>query len=429
MGKSAESPESQGDRYRYAIAGLILAAHLCIGLNVFAVSPVLLVVIEEYGISRAGASLLVALALLAAAAFGLPGGIIAMRLGLKLSFTLAWASMGLLVLSALAPNYPALLGLRLVFGLGSALVLTATGPLLGAWFQPREVVVMNGLNTAVLSLGIAVSVGTMVPLAEAAGGWRTALTIYGALGVLGTLAWLILGRAAPQPGYAPGHQPGLTPGPETGRGSERISVGQIPAVLFRRPILLLLAADAGVLVQYTALSAWLPAFYTETRGLTMSQAAFLTGLLPFVGIFGALLGGLLPLRVNKPRLFLVAPGVMVIFGGLGSFGLDYMPAVYLGLFLLGLGSWLYVPTLLGLSMSLVNRDPGRVAIVWGSLITFSGFAMFAAPILVGFMRDVSGTFMLGFLICSAAAWTLLAAGLLVPMGAPDKENQGVTART
>ena len=61
MGKSAGSPishESQENRYRYVIAGLILAAHLCIGLNVFAVSPVLSVVIEEYGISRAGASLL-----------------------------------------------------------------------------------------------------------------------------------------------------------------------------------------------------------------------------------------------------------------------------------------------------------------------------------------------------------------------------------
>ncbi|MCH7521900.1 MAG: ACP S-malonyltransferase [Candidatus Marinimicrobia bacterium] len=52
----------QGSRYRYVIAGLILAAHLCIGINVFAVSPVLLVIIEEYGISRTAASLLVALA-------------------------------------------------------------------------------------------------------------------------------------------------------------------------------------------------------------------------------------------------------------------------------------------------------------------------------------------------------------------------------
>lgn len=409
------SPQLQMRRYRYVIAGLILAAHLCIGLSVFAVSPVLLVIIEEYGINRAAASLLVALPLLAAAAFGLPGGIIAMRLGLRLAFSAAWVSMGLLALSALAPNYPALLALRLVFGLGSALVLTATGPLLAAWFPPKEVVLMNGLNTAILSLGIALSVGTMAPLAEVVG-WQAALTVYGGLGVLGTLAWLILGKGTPEAG------------PEAGVSAEKISVGQIPAVLFRRPILLLLAADAGVLVQYTALTAWLPSFYYETRGMTMSQAGFLTGLLPFVGIFGALLGGVLPLRLHARRLFLVAPGIMVIFGGLGSFALDNVPATYVGLFLLGLGSWLYVPTLLGLTMSLVNQVPGRVAIVWGSLITFSGFAMFAAPIFVGFVRDVSGSFLPGFLISSAAAWTLLTAGLLVPTAGPEEQIQAETAR-
>ena len=402
------------------IAGLILAAHLCIGLNVFAVAPVLLVIIEEYNISRTAASLLVALALLAAAAFGLPGGLITMRLGLKLAFSLAWASMGLLVLSALAPGYPALLALRLVFGLGSALILTATGPLLGAWFQPREVVLMNGLNTAILSLGIAASVATMAPLAEAIG-WQPALSIYGAMGVLGTLAWLMLGRGSPEDG--------LSGGPPRGANVEAISVRQIPEVLFRRPILLLLAADAGVLIQYTALTAWLPAFYFETRGMTRSQAGFLTGLLPFVGIFGALLGGLLPLRVHARRLFLVAPGVMVIIGGLISFGLDYVLATYFGLFLLGLGSWLYVPTLLGLSMSLVNRVPARVAIVWGSLITFSGFAMFVAPIFVGFIRDVSGSFLPGFFICSVAAWALLAAGIFVPLAGTEDQIQDETAGT
>ena len=239
-----------------SIAGLIVAAHLCVGLNVFAVSPVLPIIIEDYGITSTAASLLVALALLAAA-FGLPGGLIVMRLGLKPAFTIAWVSMGLLVLSAVAPNYPALLVLRLLLGLGSALVLTATGPLLVTWFQPREVVLMNGLNTAVFSLGIALSVWTMVPLAEVIG-WRFALTAFGGVGVVGTFAWIALGRETREAGAEP----------------EKISVRQIPAVLNRSPILLLLAADAGVLVQYTALSAWLPNFYAESRGMTLSQLDF-----------------------------------------------------------------------------------------------------------------------------------------------------------
>ena len=386
------SPES---RYRWVIAVLILAAHLCVGLNLFSVSPVLPVIIEEYGISRTAASLLVALALLVTAAFGLPGGVIAMRLGLKTAFALAWFFMGLQALSALAPGYPALLFLRLLFGLGAALVLTATGPLLVTRLRPREVLLMNGLNTAVLSSGIALSVGGMASLAESIG-WEAALSAYGALGVAGTAAWLLAGQGAVE-----------------FSSTERISIRGAPSVLLRRPILLLLAADAGVLVQYTALSAWLPTFYSESRGMTLSQAGLATGILPFAGIFGVLLGGILPLVMRSPRLFLLVPGVMVILGGLGSFVMDDLTVTYAGLVLLGLGSWLYVPTLLSLSMDLVDRVPARIAIVWGSLITFSGFSMFVSPIFVGYLYDRYDSYLPGFILASVASWTLFASGLFI----------------
>ena len=66
-------------KYRFVIAALLLAGHLSVGLNVFTVSPILPLVIDEYQISRAAASLLVALPLLVAAALGLPSGMLIAR--------------------------------------------------------------------------------------------------------------------------------------------------------------------------------------------------------------------------------------------------------------------------------------------------------------------------------------------------------------
>ncbi len=54
-------------RYRFVIAALVLSGHLSVGLNIFAVSPLLPLAIDEYDISRAAAGLLVALPLLVAA--------------------------------------------------------------------------------------------------------------------------------------------------------------------------------------------------------------------------------------------------------------------------------------------------------------------------------------------------------------------------
>ena len=104
-------------KYRFVIAALLLAGHLSVGLNVFTVSPILPLVIDEYQISRAAASLLVALPLLVAAALGLPSGMLIARVGIRRSFVIGWAAIGLLSLSGLAPNFATLVLLRSVIGL------------------------------------------------------------------------------------------------------------------------------------------------------------------------------------------------------------------------------------------------------------------------------------------------------------------------
>ena len=77
------SEASEYPRYRFVIAGLILFAHFCVGINFFVVAPLFLLIIDDFGVSRATASLLIALSLLVHAFFGLPGGILAVRFGLK----------------------------------------------------------------------------------------------------------------------------------------------------------------------------------------------------------------------------------------------------------------------------------------------------------------------------------------------------------
>ncbi len=274
--------------YRFVIAGLILLAHLSIGLNFFVVSPLLPLIIEEYPITRATAGLLIALPLLVAAAFGLPGGAVIGRIGLRRVFGSAWLLVGLLVLSSWATNFPTLLAMRLSFGVGFAVILTATGPLLMQWFPPKEVLIMNSLNTAAISLGIALSVSTAAPIASLMG-WQNALGLFGAVGLAGAAAWALFGR---------------TSDARVKEDIPHVTLNGIVAVLRSRAILLLVAADAGVLIQYTALTSWLPTFYNETRGFSLSQAGFITGLLPLVGVVAVLLGGFLPSRIGTRRLFL-----------------------------------------------------------------------------------------------------------------------------
>ena len=152
--------------YRFVIAGLILMAHACIGLNFFGVTPLLPLVIDDYAITRASASLLVALPTLVKACIALPGSLIISRFGLNRVFTVSWFMLGSLALSPLIGDFHLMLALRLIYGIGAGLMMTATASLIMQWFRPSEVPVINTLLLIVISLGIAVSISLAVPLAE-----------------------------------------------------------------------------------------------------------------------------------------------------------------------------------------------------------------------------------------------------------------------
>ena len=384
-------------RYRWVMASMSLVGHLALGFNLFGISPVLPLAIEDYGISNFAAGLLVSLPMLLAAAFGIPGGMLVARIGVKRAQFIAWGSMAVLALSFLAPNYGVMLVLRLAYGLGLAMLITSTGPLLMAWFSQREVLVMNSLNTAAVSLGVAIAVAGAAPLAEITD-WKISMSVFGVVGVVGSIAWVALGRDAPLTGVRPAP----------------ISLRQTGIVLRDRTVILLVFTDAGVLVQYTALTGWLPTFFNDQLGLSLSAAGFITGMLPFVGVFAVLAGGIVPLRVDSPRGIFIASGLAALVGGLGSYLLPNLPGIYAAAGILGFGSWFYVPILLTLPLRLPGITPQGLAVIYGSLMTFSGFAMFVAPILVGAIRDATGSFLPGFLICTAMSSTALLAGFLLP---------------
>lgn len=388
---------STSNPYRWVMAAMSLVGHLALGFNLFGIAPVLPLAIADYGISNFAAGLLVSLPMLLAAGFGIPGGMWVASIGVKRAQLVGWVAMAVLAFSFVAPNFAVMLLLRLAYGLGLAMMITSTGPLLMAWFSQKEVLVMNSLNTAAVSLGVAIAVGGAAPLAQLTD-WKMAMSLFGAVGVAGAVAWLVAGRDAPLEGVRP----------------VPISLSQTVNVLRGRTVILIVLTDAGVLFQYTALTGWLPTFYNDHLGLSLSEAGLITGMLPFVGVFAVLAGGLAPLRFDSPRSLFVISGIAALLGGLGAYLVPGVPGIYVAAVILGFGSWFYVPMLLTLPLRLAGITPQGLAVIYGSLIAFSGFAMFAAPILVGAIRDATGSFLPGFLICTAMSSTALLGGLLLP---------------
>ena len=95
--------------------------------------------------------------------------------------------------------------------------------------------------------------------------------------------------------------------------------------------------------------------------------------------------------------------------------------IYLAVIILGIGSWSFTPKLLSLPMELVVTQQ-KVAVVWGTMVTVSGTGMFLSPIVIGALRDATGTFVPGFLIFAVGAWFLFVAGIIYPKAASRNQS-------
>ncbi len=393
----AEAVAAQSSRYRFVIGGLMLALNFTFGLSFFAASPVTPLIMEEYGISRAGISLLTSLVILVTAAALFPGSVLVGRVPLKSQFTVGWLLGAANLCTFLAGNLPVLLGLRLLYGAGYALMFSATGPLLMQWFRPKELALMNSLNIAALSAGITLATFGAAPLAGALG-WKTVLSLFGGASMAGAVAWMALGKTKEQV-----------------RSGEPLPLfGELLGVLRSRPVLILAAADAGAYGQYAALAAWLPTYYYEAHGMSLDKAGALTGLLPLMGIGTVLLAGLLSLRFPRRRPYFIVAGVCTGLGGFGAFLLVGTPLLYAALVAVGFGAWFYIPAFVTIPMELPGATPRRVSATGAVLGGFGSTLAFAAPLAVGALTDLTGTYVLGFALFAGLSWSLLIGGMLLP---------------
>ena len=398
------SVDPQDSPYRFVVAGLVLLLKASFGLSFFVVGPIAPHIIEEYDISYSEAGLLTGLTLLATT-LALPCSMLVGRVPLKVLIALGWFLAASPALTLLAFDYPVLLATRIMFGASIAILLPSLGPLLMYWFRPSELPLVNGLSQASITLAMALSTFVAAPMSEAIG-WKAALSVFGFFNLAGALAWMTLGRVG---------QSAKSPV----RG---LSLGHAWRVMKSRPALLLAAADAGPVAQYTVLVAWLPAFYFEVHGISLVQAGSMLSLLPLAGFVALIAVGLISVRVQRRRPFLLIPGIMVGFAGFGSFLLADSSLVYVPLLLLGVASWLYVPVLLTVPMELPRMSPEQVSLMWAAIMTVGGTLTFIAPLAAGALTDLTGSYLPGFSLFAVLAWSLAVAGSRLPETRPRRRG-------
>ena len=385
-------------RYRFAIGASLLLLNISMGMSFLAVAPLFPLIINDFYIDRATASLLVGATSLVVALALVPGSIIAARLGAKTSLAFGGGLISVVALSPLADGFLALLATRLVFAIGSALVLGVTPTVVMRWFPENELPAVNGLNIFGQTLGVTFSMFMAPRLAEPLG-WAGALSTFGCIALVATVIWLIVGR-----------DPRVVPGTTV----RRFAMSDLPMVLKDRATILLALGAAGGIGTFITFSSWLPTFYTEQFGYSLERAGSLAALLSFCAILGSLLGATLPARFPRRRPFLIAAGLLIPVAALGCFTSSSPVLLYPSVALFGIIGAVFMPVVFTIPMELPHMTPERVGVAVAAVLSVGNLSGFVAPLFVGFLRDQTGAFSLGLGVVALSGFSLALAGYLIP---------------
>lgn len=391
--------------YRFVVEGLLFLLYLSFGISWLAYAPIMGDLEKYFGVNHTEGAMMISLVSLAKAFIPLCAGVLAARLGLKRALLVGASLSALAALVPLAPTFKTLLLGRFLFGMGGAIVVTLMGPTVMAWFPRNELPMINGLNNVAVNAGICVALFATVPLVNAIG-WRPALVGFGLISAGLTAAWAVFGKDGAEQSTE-----------QAQTDDDDATLGEL---IRRRETWFIAMAFTGPLSLYLALNTWLPSHYQDAFELSKQAASSLTGLFNLVGIPAALCGGFITGKLGLRRPLVMMAGSLMPIAAIGLVISPFSSLRVVSAIVLGASFFLYVAPLFTIPMELPGMTPRRVALMMGCVFSLSYVVSFLSPLLVGKLKDLTGSFLPGLLLFALASATLALGGYLLPETGPKR---------
>jgi MFS family permease len=309
------------------------------------------------------------------------GSVLVDRAGLKLGlfYGVALVGIGAAILLGVHSLKFLILG-RVLQGIGIGISFPVMGALIMAWFSKRERPYINTIFAAVTFLGIGAGMLVTVGLFRwFSGSWRHALGSYGFSILATALVWLVIGRNS-----------------QAVVATEEISAvgatAKDPSSLSKAvamPVAWTLALGIfAVSWVYNMYFSFVPLFLESERGISLANANRLGSLLPFSGVAGVIVFGVLATRAQWRKDLLWTSCAVVILGSIALFfGEGAMTNA--GLLVAGFGLSGFLPVVNTYVMSLPSMTPSLVAafvVVLNMAVYMAGFI---SPLAVGWVSQSS----------------------------------------
>lgn len=358
----------------------------------------------------------------------IPAGMLVDRFGAKvvLGVAVVWWS-AFTMATSLVRSGAGLLGLRLMLGVGEAGAFPAATKFVERWFPRTE----RGMATGIYDSGARGGTLIALPLCTAiigAWGWQASFIVTGMIGIVWAIVWKFTATEYPSQNKYVNQAEVIHIQGEA--KDERISTVKIrwKALLKTRQIWAMalgLACQSYVIYFFIT---WYPTYLVSERGFSLLQLGFF-GVLPGIaGLIGSFVGGWASDKIaNSGYGISVGRKVCIVVGMIlgASIGLAGLATqAWLALALLSLAFFGVSAATSSMLAIPADVSPSGSKSIVGTLAGFqnsiANFAGIASPVIIGYLKDQTGSFAPGLMSASAVA--LVGCLIYVFMLGPIKQN-------
>jgi len=374
-----------------------LTAFTC-ALTTFVYPPLLEEMIGVLEMSLPQAGLLMSLTTLTTMTFTFFGGIASDKFGSRMTMGMGIVIMAVAqILSGLANTFVLEAFTRLLLGVGIGLAIVCVIKSMAEWFPSKELALAQSIQATGWAVGNAAGLALAIPVSFALGmAWRGAFLAFGGFAAGVVVLYWILAKERRQP-VAEVHR-------------ENKAAASVLEMLKIRELWLITFGMAGAFSGSSIIMTWLPKSLID-MGWSEASASLLATVVPTIGIPANLAGGIVSDRLGRRKPLIAVSAVCLsvsywLFTVTTQGLLAWVAAALSGWF-----GYFYVGPLLAIPSELPEVGHERSGTFFGTMQVIAGVAGFTAPLIVGWIREVTGSFTLGFALAAITPCSLLIPGI------------------
>ena len=290
---------------RWTVLAIIVLAQFQIMLVTFAPAAVASPIISDLRLNRTEFGLIISVLNIAIMICQVLGSVLVDGAGLKLGLLSGVALLGIGAAIMLVVHGLALvLFSRVLQGIGIGICYPAMGALIVAWFSKREQPYINTIFAGVTFLGIGSGMLVTVGLFRWFNrSWRLALGTYGFSILATALVWLVIGR---------NRRETVSAGEISAAGATAKTQSSLRKALTMPVVCTLVLGAFAISWVYNMDFSFIPLFLETRSGSSLSEASRLASLVPFSGVAGVIVFGVLATRATWRKHLLWISCAMVL---------------------------------------------------------------------------------------------------------------------